>query len=183
NLPNIPQTDNGFDPPLPPHITAVVGDMVPIPYHAAHAPVFAWPTTQHPDLIVKPGDLASLSRQEIWDYCSANGIKYLIYMGVANNMCVTFTREISIIPMKRYCPLQPILVRDLTASMSLNGRAQGGYYPFGTPNDSMSNLDWTMTPNRGDREVTASIETHLCPTIDARQLMQHWEPTGYGNLM
>ena len=182
SLPNIPQTDNGFAPPLPPYSTAVIGDMVPIPYYAAHAPAYPNATTQHPDVIVKPGDLASLSRQEIWDYCSANGIKYLIYMGVANNMCVTYTREISIIPMMRYCPLQPILVRDLTASMSLNGRARVGY-GYDSPNDSLSNIDWTMTPNKGDRDVSASIETSICPTIDARQLRQQWEPANYANLI
>ncbi|HTL18886.1 MAG TPA: LamG-like jellyroll fold domain-containing protein [Patescibacteria group bacterium] len=177
NLPGIPQTDNGFAPPLPPYTATVPGDMVPIPYHEAHAPVFAYPTAQHPHLVVKPGDLASLSRQEILNYCSANSVNYLLYMGAAANMCVSFTREMSMIPMQRYCGLQTIMVRNLTASMSLNGRINGGN------DDSASNIDGTMTPNRGHREVTASLETYICPSIDARQLMQHWEPANYANLI
>ncbi|HTL57623.1 MAG TPA: LamG-like jellyroll fold domain-containing protein [Candidatus Limnocylindrales bacterium] len=177
NLRDVPQRDNGFSPPLPPYIGAVAGDMVPIPYHAAYAPTFSYPTSQHPHLVVKPGDLVSISRQEIWNYCSANGIHYLLYMGVAANMCVSFTREMSMIPMKRYCGLQPIMVRNLTDSMSLNGRLKGG------DDDRESNIDGTMTPSRGHRKVTASIEAYICPTIDARQLTQHWDPAKYANLI
>ena len=177
SLPGIQQVDNGFSPPLPPYTGAVAGDMVPIPYHAAHAPAFANPARQHPQLIIKPGDLASVSRQEILNYCAANDINYLLYMGVAANMCISFTREVSMIPMQRYGNLQPIMVRDLTTSMSLNGRIKGGN------DDSASNFYPTMTPSRGDRDVTASIETYICPTINARQLMQNWDPAKYANLM
>jgi hypothetical protein len=177
SLPGTPQTDNGFDPPLPPYIESLAGDMVPIAYHAAHAPAFANPSAQHPRLLVKPGDLTSLSRQEILNYCAANRINYLLYMGVADNMCVCFTRQVSMIPIQRYCNLQPILVRDLTISMSLNGRIKAGN------DDSRSNFDPNVTPNKCDRDVAASIETHICPTIDARQLMQQWDPAKYVNLI
>jgi nicotinamidase-related amidase len=176
-LPSQPQLDNGFNPPLPHYIRSDHGDMVPIPYDAAHRPRFPRWRKQHPDLVVKPGDLTSVSRQEIFNYCAAHGIDHLLYMGAAGNMCVYRTREVSMVPMKRYCGLEPILVRDLTDSMTLNGRLTTGR------NNSRANVDLTMTPDRGHRRVVARVEMSVGSTIDARQLMQDWPPAAYANLV
>jgi nicotinamidase-related amidase len=180
--PNQSQTDNGFDPPLPPYTGSVHGDMVPIAYFEAFRPVFPHWSRQHPDLVVRPGDLASTSRQEIFNFCVANGITHLIYIGDAANMCVAYTREISMIPMKRYCGFDPIMVRDLTDSQTLNGRINTGYWDE-NPNDSPANLDLTVTPDGCHRNVVAADETYLCSTIDARQLAQFWAPAAYSDLI
>jgi Concanavalin A-like lectin/glucanases superfamily len=78
-------------------------------------------------------------------------------------------REFSMVEMRRFYNLEPILVRDLTASMTLNGRSPTNY----------SAMDRTMTPSRGHREVTAHHEQCVCSTIDAAQLMQQWAPGAY----
>ena len=161
--------DNGFDPPVPPYTDSGAGDMVPL---AKVVPAYPPPTHQHPDLIMKPGDLASLSQQEISNYCAENGITSLLYMGVAANICVPF-RDFGMVPMKRFCNLEPIMVRDLTDSMTLNGRSPADY----------SAVDLTMTPDRGHREVTAHNEQYICSTIDAAQLMQQWAPSAYSCLV
>ncbi len=176
-LPNQPGIDNGFNPPLPPYTAAGWGDMVPVAYDAAYGPRFRGWSSQHPDLVVKPGDLASTSGQQIHNYCAANGITHLIYMGAAGNMCVCYTRETSMIPMKRYHGLEPIMARDLTDSMTLNGRKQTG------GNNSGNNVDLTMTPDRGHAQVVAHNETYVCSSIDARQLLQYWPAAAYASLV
>ncbi len=176
-LANRAYVDNGFNPPLPSYTDSSIGDMVPIGYDSVYAPRFTTYTGQHPDLVVAPGDLASISRQQIYNYCAAHGITHLLYMGVAANMCVCCTRETSMIPMKRFCGLEPILVRDLTDSMTLNGRKRTGV------NESAANVDLTMTPDRGHRLVVAQDETYVCSSIDARQLLQYWTPAAYANLI
>jgi hypothetical protein len=121
---------------------------------------------------MKPGDLVSLSRNEILNYCAEKGITSLLYMGAAANICVPF-RDFGMVPMKRFCNLEPIMVRDLTDSMTLNGRSPTNY----------SAVDLTMTPDRGHREVTAHNEEYICSTIDAAQLMQQWAPSAYSCLV
>jgi Bacterial Ig-like domain (group 3)/Concanavalin A-like lectin/glucanases superfamily len=166
NLPYHPLTgDNGFNPPLPPYADSLGGDMVPL---SKAVPAYPMWTHQHPDLVMKPGDLVSLDIQEIFDYCAENGITTLLYTGVAANICVPY-RSFGMVPMKRFCNLEPILVRDLTDSMTLNGRSPTDY----------SAVDLTMTPDRGHREVTAHNEQYICPTIDAAQLMRQWAPGAY----
>lgn len=176
-LPNQPLGDNGFSPPLPSYSDALSGDMVPIAYDTAYYPRFPIYNRQHPDLRIRSGDLASVSRQQIANYCAAHGITCLLYVGVAANMCICWSRETSMIPMKRYCNLTPILVRDLTDSMTLNGRKQTGV------NDSSDNIDLTVTPDRGHARVVAQDETSVCASIDARQLLQYWPPAAYANLI
>ncbi|HVV70884.1 MAG TPA: LamG-like jellyroll fold domain-containing protein, partial [Verrucomicrobiae bacterium] len=176
-LPNQALRDNGFNPPLPSFTSSSSGDMVPVAYDAAYRPRFPTYTSQHPDLVIQPGDLASTSRQQIYNYCAAHGISYLLYMGVAANMCVCCTRETSMIPMKRFCGLEPILVRDLTDSMTLNGRRHTGV------DDSAANVDLTMTPDRGHRLVVAQDESYVCSSIDARQLLQYWPPAAYSSVV
>jgi hypothetical protein len=176
-LPNRPQINNGFNPPTAPYSKSAWGDMVPISYDVAYRPRFAHWTRQHPDLIVRPGDLASLSRQQIYNYCVARGITRLLYMGAAENMCLYNTREISMVPMKRYCGIDSIMVRDLTSAMSLNGRKTTGN------NNSASNVDPDMTPDYGDDETTAFNETYVCSTITSRQLLQYQWSAAYDNLV
>ncbi len=171
------QVDTGFLPPLPPYTGSSWGDMVPIPYDLAHGTRFpAW-SSQHPDLVVKPGDLASVSRQEIYNFCAANGIDHLLYLGAAANMGLCYTHEFSMVAMKRYCGLEPVMVRDLTESMTLNGRFLPGN------NDNSTNINLAMSPDLGHRQVTASNETYICSTIDARQLMAFWPPALYTDLV
>jgi nicotinamidase-related amidase len=166
NLPYQQTGDNGFNPPLPPYTDSIVGNMVP-PSKAV--PAYPMWTHQHPDLVMKPGDLASLDLQEIFNYCAENGITSLLYTGAAANMCVASWRTFSMVEMKRFCNLEPIMVRDMTDSMTLNGRSPADY----------SAVDLTMTPDRGHREVTAHNEQYICSTIDAAQLMQQWTPSAY----
>jgi hypothetical protein len=170
NLPYHAQGDNGFNPPLPPYRDADWFNMEPL---GKSVPAYPNWTQQHPDLVMKPGDLVSLNRQEIFNYGAENGISNLVYMGVAANVCLCCAREFSMIPMKRYCNLEPILVRDLTESETLNGRSPTNY----------SVVDLTMTPDRGHREVTAHNETYLCSTVSAAQLMQQWVPAAYSCLV
>jgi nicotinamidase-related amidase len=169
NAPFHPMSDNGFNPPAPPYNDSDAGDMVP---PSKTVPAYPPPTHQHPDLVMKPGDLASLSRNEIFNYCAENGITTLLYMGVAANMCLPY-RDFGMVPMKRFCNLEPIMVRDLSDSMTLNGRSPTDY----------SAVDLTMTPDRGHREVTSHNEQYICPTIDAAQLMQQWAPSAYSCLV
>jgi nicotinamidase-related amidase len=176
-LPTRSFQDNGFDPTLPSYGDSEFGDMVPVAYDVAYRPRFGWYTSQHPDLVVRPGDLASTSRQQIFNFCAARGITHLLYTGVAANMCVCYTRPTSMVPMKRYCGLEPILVRDLTDSMTLNGRKRTG------TNDTTGNIDLTMTPDRGHQQVVAQDETYICPSIDSRQLLQYWPPAAYQTLV
>ena len=166
NLPYRQTGDNGFNPPLPPYTDSGAGDMVPL---AKAVPAYPMWTHQHPDLAMKPGDLASLDLQEIFNYCAENGITSLLYTGVAANMCVASWRTFSMVEMKRFCNLEPIMVRDLTDSMTLNGRSPADH----------SAVDLTMTPDRGHREVTAHNEQYICSTIDAAQLMEQWSPSAY----
>jgi nicotinamidase-related amidase len=161
--PFAPMGDNGFNPPWPPYADS--GTMVPL---NKAVPAYPMWTHQHPDLVMKPGDLVSLSRNEILNYCAEKGITSLLYMGAAANICVPF-RDFGMVPMKRFCNLKPIMVRDLTDSMTLNGRSPADY----------SAVDLTMTPDRGHREVTAHNEQYICSTIDAPQLMRQWAPSAY----
>lgn len=176
-LPEQEQVDNGFTAPNPPYFNSDWGDMVPIAYDSAHHPRFAHWSRQHPDLIVKPGDLASVNRQQIYDYCVAKGITHLLYMGSAANMCIADTRAISMEPMRRYCGLSCLLVCDLSTSMTLNGRKATGN------NNSTANTDLEMTPDAGDWEVDASDETNLCAGIHSRQLLWNWHPASYTSLI
>lgn len=176
-LPVQTQIDDGFNPPRPPYWSSAWGDMVPVDYDQAHHPRAAHWTKQNTDLIVKSGDLASLSRKQIFDYCAAQGITHLLYMGSAENMCIAYTREMSMTPMARYCQLSSILVRDLAVSMGLNGRKSTGVV------DTSANVNLAMTPDACDQVVNASDETYLCSSIDSRQLLWTDLPASYTSLV
>jgi nicotinamidase-related amidase len=166
NLPYHYPADNGFNPPEPPYADSGPGDMVPLDKGLPLSPSYAH---QHPDLVLTPADLVSLDSTEIHSYCAENGITTLLYTGAAANMCVVSWRNFSMIHMKRSCDLETIMVRDLTDSMTFNGRS---------PADDLV-VDLTMTPDRGHREVTAHNETYICSTISGAQLMQQWAPSAY----
>ncbi|HVM47507.1 MAG TPA: LamG-like jellyroll fold domain-containing protein [Candidatus Acidoferrum sp.] len=170
NLPYCDTGDNGFDPPLPPYADVGLDDMVP---PDKTVPEYPGPTHQHPDLVVKPGDLVSLSINEINNYCSQYGITSLLYTGAAANMCVTWMREFSMIYMNRFCGLETIMIRGLTDSLTLNGRSPDDY----------SIPDPTMTPDRGSSQVADQIQQYIGPTIGTYELMQQWAPCAYTYLV
>ncbi len=98
-------------------------------------------------------------QQELWNLAQEEGITHLIYTGVATNMCVT-DREFGMVHMKRL-NLVPILVRDLTLSMTYNG-----YNPF------TKKLDPNFTPVDGTALGLEYIEKEIGATIDRQQLIR-----------
>jgi nicotinamidase-related amidase len=86
----------------------------------------------------------------LFSYLQSRGIGFLIYTGVASNMCV-LNRSFGIKKMLRR-GLGLVLVRDLTEAM---------YNPEMPPYTSHE---------EGAALVTAYIEKFYCPTIDSGQL-------------
>jgi nicotinamidase-related amidase len=86
----------------------------------------------------------------LFSYLSAGGIKYLIYTGVAANMCV-LNRSFGIKKMLRRS-MKTVLVRDLTDAV---------YNPEKPP---------YVSHEEGTKLVVEYIEKFYCPTIDSSQL-------------
>ncbi len=118
----------------------------------------AW-SRQHEDLVIEEQDLISDNVEEIHAYCRAKGIKTLLYTGEAANMCVTWTRSFSVLPMLRY-GYECMVVRDLVVAISGNG-----YDP------DKKIMDPQMTPALGTKKTLDHIETYLAPTISGNQLL------------
>ncbi|MFC3199647.1 isochorismatase family protein [Parapedobacter deserti] len=118
----------------------------------------AW-SRQHEDLVINEHDLISDNVEEIHALCRERGIKTLLYVGEASNMCVTWTRSFSVLPMTRY-GYECIVVRDLVAAISGNG-----YDP------DRKALDPKLTPEYGSKRTIEHIEQHICPTISGNQLL------------
>lgn len=116
-------------------------------------------TKPHPDLHILESDLISEKAEEIAGYCFANDITTLLYMGVASNMCVTWTRSFSVQPMSRY-GFECLVVRDLVKAISGNG-----YDP------DKRRFDSVMSQEYGSRVTIEHIEKYVCPTISADQLL------------
>ncbi|MCR6720953.1 MAG: cysteine hydrolase family protein [Chitinophagaceae bacterium] len=116
-------------------------------------------TRQHDALIIKDEDLISDRADEINAFCKANGIKTLLYVGEASNMCVTWTRSFSVIPMIRY-GYETIVIRDLIESISGNG-----YDP------DKKVYDPSFTPQKGADSTLTHIEKYLCSSISANQIL------------
>ncbi|WP_353128723.1 beta-galactosidase trimerization domain-containing protein [Parapedobacter pyrenivorans] len=114
---------------------------------------------QHDDLIIKTNDLISDNVDEIHTFCKENGIKTLLYAGQASNMCVTWTRSFSVLPMIRY-GYECLVIRDLTVAISGNGF---------DPDRGV--LDPNMTPEHGSQRTLEHIEKYICPTISGNQLL------------
>lgn len=118
----------------------------------------AW-TRQHEDLLIEETDLISDRGEEIAGYCFENNINTLLYMGVASNMCVTWTRSFSVLPMARY-GFECLVVSDLVNAITGNG-----YDP------DKDEVDSAMTPEFGSRVTLEHIEKYISPTVSANQLL------------
>ncbi len=118
----------------------------------------AW-SRQHEDLLISDGDLISDDVEEIHAYCQSAGIKTLLFAGEAANMCVTWTRSFSVLPMLRY-GYECVVLRDLTVAISGNG-----YDP------DKKILDEGMTPAFGTQHTIAHIERNISPTVSGNQLL------------
>lgn len=64
---------------------------------------FVW-THQHPYLVIKDQDLIinCNDNRELYSICKEHGFTTLLYMGVAANMCVSWTRSCSILKMNNW---------------------------------------------------------------------------------
>jgi nicotinamidase-related amidase len=87
---------------------------------------------------------------QLFSYLQHRGIRFLIYTGVASNMCVLH-RSFGIKKMLRR-GMRPVLVRDLTDAM---------YNPEMPP---------YVSHEEGAALVTAYIEKFYCPTLDSGQV-------------
>ncbi len=116
-------------------------------------------TRQHPSLNIEENDLISGSAEEINAFCKINGIKTLLFSGIASNMCVTWTRSFSVISMMKY-GYETLVIRDLVEAITGNG-----YDPDRKIKDS------TFTPKKGSDSTLVHIEKYICPTITANQLL------------
>jgi nicotinamidase-related amidase len=110
----------------------------------------AW-TRQHAAITIDADrDYISDNGGEVFSLMAGKGITTLIVMGVHTNMCV-LNRSFAIKQMVRW-GVDVLLVRDLTDAM---------YNPKMKP---------FVTHERGTALIVEHIETHWCPTIEARQL-------------
>ena len=100
------------------------------------------------------------AQQELWNLCQARGIKHLLYIGDAANMCV-INREFGMIQMRR-AGLTPIIVRDLTNAMTYNG-----YNPETKKHDPNF-----CPPEVGTQKAVEYIEQVIGSSIDSEDLLQ-----------
>lgn len=107
--------------------------------------------SQHPSIEIKEEDVISDDGREIHGFMKQKGIKNLIIMGVATNMCI-LDRPFAI---KRMSTLgfRVVLVRDLTDSM---------YNPEMPPH---------VSHEEGTRLVVEYIEKYWCPSILSEDLL------------
>jgi nicotinamidase-related amidase/type 1 glutamine amidotransferase len=118
----------------------------------------AW-TRQHPDLKIAPPDWIGDGNdgRELLNFCRHRGIRTLVYLGVASNICVQY-RSMGLRNMKQH-GLQVLVVSDLVQAISANGIG-----PDGKP-------DRNFTPAAGSAQVQRHIERDLAPTIESRTLI------------
>jgi nicotinamidase-related amidase len=110
----------------------------------------AW-TRQHAAITIDPDrDYISDNGNEVYSLMAGKGIVTLIVMGVHTNMCV-LNRSFAIKQMVKW-GVDVLLVRDLTDAM---------YNPKMRP---------FVTHEQGTALIVEFIETHWCPTIEAKQL-------------
>lgn len=116
-------------------------------------------THQNGDLAIKDKDLISDKMNEINTFCNLKRIKTLIFVGEASNMCVTWTRTFSVIPMIKY-GYETLVVRDLVEAITGTG-----YDPDRRIKDP------SFTPERGADNTLKHIEKYICNTISADQIV------------
>lgn len=115
----------------------------------------AW-TRQIATLEIFPEDAISDSGREIYNLFVQRGIRHVLLMGVHTNMCVV-GRSFGLRQMVR-AGLEVVLVRDMTDAM---------YNPEQAP---------FVSHRRGTEFVIQHIETHICPTTLAADLMGEAPP-------
>lgn len=107
-------------------------------------------TREHPAIDVKDTDGVSDNAEEIYNFCVAEGIRNLAYVGVHTNKCV-LGRSFGIRQMVEL-GMSVVLVRDLT---------DAAYDPRKWP---------FVSQERGTQLVVEHIETYWCPSILAEDL-------------
>ena len=140
-----------FDPPLPPW--AQTGGCECGPDRPCK-PGKAW-TRQNAALVIADGDLIvnGNDNQELYNVCRAKGIKTLLYMGTAGNMCISWTRSVSMQQMRRL-GFECILVRDM--ALAITGQ---GYDP-----DKKQKLDW-FCPLYADELVFQHLDRYFGESV------------------
>lgn len=123
------------------------------------APRLTW-TRQNKALNIKAEDVITDNVQQMYNLCKEKGIKNLLYVGGASNMCVTVTRPFSVIPMTRY-GFNCIIVRDMVIAISGNG-----YDP------DLKKKVADFTPEYGSEKVIEHIEQYMAPTVSGNQLFR-----------
>ena len=100
-------------------------------------------TRQNKDLIIADNNVIveGDNRDEINNLCKSRGLTHLLYIGAAGNMCLTWTRETSIINMANR-GVKPIILEDLIISVS-----GLGYNP------DTKQADPSFTPETGDKMI------------------------------
>lgn len=115
-------------------------------------PFKAW-TRQHAAITIDGDrDYITDSGTEVYSIMKEKGVHTLFVMGVHTNMCV-LNRSFAIKQMVKWS-VQTFLVRDLTDAM---------YNPKMRP---------MVTHDEGTRLIIEHIETHWCPTVLAKDLVQ-----------
>jgi nicotinamidase-related amidase len=108
-------------------------------------PVVRRHTRQHPGLDITGFDGISDSGEEIYNYCTQEGIRNIVLMGVHTNYCI-LNRSFGLRQMLKLGK-NVVLARDLTDAL---------YDPRQPPHVSHA---------RGTEIVVEHIETYLCPSI------------------
>ena len=117
-------------------------------------------TRQNKDLIIAGNDfiVEGNNQDEIVNLCKSKGLTHLLYIGAAGNMCLTWTRETSIMNMANR-GLKPIIMEDLIISIS--GR---GYNP------DTKQIDPTFTPEKGDSLILDHLKKYVAPSAKTYEI-------------
>lgn len=120
----------------------------------------AW-TSQNKDLVIAENDfiVEGNSQNEIVNLCEYLELTHLFYIGGAGNMCLTWTRENSMINMANR-GLKPIILEDLILSIS-----GSGYNP------DTKQIDNTFTPEYGDSLVLSHLKKFIAPSSTANKII------------
>ena len=110
-------------------------------------------TRQNKDLIIADNDVIveGDNKDEINNLCRSRGLTHLMYIGAAGNMCLTWTRETSIINMANR-GFKPIIMEDLI--ISVTGL---GYNP------DTQQADPSFTPAIGDKLILDHLKKYIAP--------------------
>jgi nicotinamidase-related amidase/type 1 glutamine amidotransferase len=127
-------------------------------------------TRQQADLLIADTDLIAdcNNGRELLNLCAERGIKTLIYLGVASNMCVCY-RSAGMINLRAH-GLRTIFVRDQVQAIMANGINPAARKP-----------DANFTPAKGSAIVERFLEQHVAPSVESRQLLAAAGVLAYGN--